>query len=169
LRIRLVDFEGKVLSDKSTDIDIPAQSSAIYSTQTEQEILGTADPRNVVAVYDLSASGQRLSHNEVFFAKMRDLNLPSPNVEVKVGTENDKGPVTTITLKSATFARNVALFFGDLDVQATDNYFDILPGTQVTVAVRGKATAEEVRKALKVVTIVDAERDSGKTNVAMAQ
>jgi hypothetical protein len=61
------------------------------------------------------------------------------------------------------------MFFGDLDVQASDNYFDILPGSEVTVSLNGKATADQVRQALKVVTILDAERDSGKTNVAMAQ
>lgn len=166
LRIRLMDFEGKVLSDKSTDIDVPAQSSAIYSTQAEQEILGSADRRNVFALYELQQNGKILSRNEVFFAKMRDLNLPSPNVEVKVGSQGDK---TTITLKSSTLARNLALFFGDLDVQASDNYFDILPGTEVTVSVNGKTSADQVRKALKVVTIVDAERDSGKTSIAMAQ
>ena len=166
LRIRLMDFEGKVLSDRSTDIDVPAQSSAIYSTQTEQEILGSADRRDVFAIYELQQNGRVLSRNEVFFAKMRDLNLPSPNVEIKVGSQGGK---TTITMKSSTLARNLALFFGDLDVQATDNYFDILPGSEVTVSVDGKASAEQVRQALKVVTIVDAERDSGKTNIALAQ
>jgi beta-mannosidase len=166
LRIRLMDFEGKVLSDKSTDIDMPAQSSAIYSTQTEQEILGSADPRSAFAVYELQQNGRVISRNEVFFAKMRDLNLPSPNVEVKVGSQGDK---VMITLKANTLARNLAMFFGDLDVQASDNYFDILPGSEVTVSLNGKATADQVRQALKVVTILDAERDSGKTNVAMAQ
>jgi beta-mannosidase len=166
LRIRLMDFSGKVLSDKSSELDVPAQSSAIYATQTEQEILGSADPRNVFAVYELQQNGRVLSRNEVFFAKMRDLNLPSPNVEVKLGTRGDK---VAITLRSNSLARNLALFFGDLDVQASDNYFDILPGTEVTVVVDGQASADQVRQALKIVTIVDAERDSGKTNVAMAQ
>ncbi len=166
LRIRLMDFSGKVLSDKSTDIDVPAQSSAIYQTQSEQELLGSADPKTVFAVYELQQGGKVIGRNELFFARTRDLNLPSPNVDVKVGSQGDK---VVITMKSATLARHVALFFGDLDVQTTDNYFDILPGAEVTVAVKGKASADQVRQALKFVTIVDAERDSGKTVATLAQ
>ena len=166
LRVRLMDFAGKVVSDKSTDIDVPAQSSAIYSTQTEQELLGSADPKTVFAVYEVQQGGKVISSNEVFFTKSKDIDLPSPNIEVKVAGEGDK---VTITMKSATLARHVALFFGDLDVQSSDNYFDILPGSEITVSVNGKASAEQVRQALKIVTIVDAERDSGRSVVALAK
>jgi beta-mannosidase len=166
LRIRLMDFNGKVLSDKSTEINVPAQSSAIDSTQTEQELLAGADPRSVFAVYELSRNGKLLSGNDVFFARTRDLQLPSPTISVAVNSDAGK---TLIRLKSSTLARHVALFFGDLDVQAENNYFDILPGTEVAIAVDGRASADQVRQALKVITIVDAERDSGKTVVASAQ
>jgi len=165
LRIRLMDFSGKVLSDKSTDIDVPAQSSAIYATQAEQEVLGSADPKTVFAVYELQQNGKVIGWNEVFFTRTRDLNLPSPDIQVRVGSQGGK---VLITLKASTLARHVALFFGDLDVQATDNYFDILPGAEVSVTVEGKASADQVRQALKVVTIVDAERDSGKTVAEIA-
>jgi beta-mannosidase len=105
--------------------------------------------------------GERvISRNEVFFARSRDLDLPSPNVDVKVASQGDK---VVATLKSSTLARHLALFFGDLDVQAADNYFDLLPGQEVNVAIRGKASVDQVRQALKVTTLVDAERDSGKT------
>jgi hypothetical protein len=56
-----------------------------------------------------------------------------------------------------------------LDVQAADNYFDLLPGEEVNVAIRGKASVDQVRQALKVITLVDAERDSGKTVAQIAQ
>ena len=166
LRVRLMDFAGKVVSDKSTDIDVPAQSSAIYSTQTEQELLGSADPKTVFAVYEVQQGGKVISSNEVFLHEVEGHRPASPNIEVKVAGEGDK---VTITMKSATLARHVALFFGDLDVQSSDNYFDLLPGSEITVSVNGKASAEQVRQALKIVTIVDAERDSGRSVVALAK
>jgi beta-mannosidase len=166
LKVRLMDFAGKVLSEKSTDIDVPAQSSAIYATQTEKELLGQADPKTVFAVYELLQGGKMISQNEVFFARTRDLNLSSPTIEVKTASQADK---VIVTLKSTMLARHVALFFRDLDVQAADNYFDLLPGEEVHVEVTGKATADQVRQALKVITIVDAERDSGKTVALQAQ
>ncbi len=166
LKVRLMDFSGKVISEKSTDIDVPAQSSAIYSTQTEQELLGTADSKTVFAAYELQQDGKVISSNEVFFTRTRDLNLPAPNVDVKVSSQGDK---VVVTLKSSNLARHVALFFGDLEVQASDNYFDLYPGNEVTISLTGKATPDQVRQALKVVTIVDAERDSGKTVAQIAQ
>jgi beta-mannosidase len=166
LKVRLMDFSGKVLSEKSTAIDVPAQSSAIYSSQTEQELLGTADPKTVFAEYELMDGEKVISRNEVFFARSRDLDLPSPNVDVKVASQGDK---VVVTLKSSTLARHLALFFGDLDVQAADNYFDLLPGQEVSVAIRGKASVDRVRQALKVITLVDAERDSGKTVAQVGQ
>jgi beta-mannosidase len=166
LKVRLMDFSGKVISEKSIDIDVPAQSSAIYSTQTEQELLGTADPKTVFATYELQLDGKVISRNEVFFTRTRDLNLPAPNVDVKVSSQGDK---VVVTLKSSNLARHVALFFGDLEVQASDNYFDLYPGNEVTISLTGKATPDQVRQALKVVTIVDAERDSGKTVAQVAQ
>jgi beta-mannosidase len=166
LRVRLMDFSGKVLLEKSTDVDVPAQSSAIYSTQSERELLGSANPKSVVAVYELQQNGKVISSNELFFASTRDLELPSPKVDVKV--EGSDGKVV-VKLTSMSLARHAALFFGDLDIHASDNYFDILPGTEVTVTVNGNASADKVRQALKLVTIVDAERDSGKTVAAIAQ
>lgn len=164
LRIRLMDFTGKVLSDRSTDVDVPAQSSAIYVTQPEPELLAGADRKNVFAIYQLLDNGKVISQNELFFARTRELNLPAPAINVKIDSHGEQ---TQVTLASDKLARHVALSFGDLDVQASDNYFDILPGTSVTLTLTGKSSPEEIRKALKVVTIVDAERDSGQSTVSL--
>jgi beta-mannosidase len=164
VRMRLMDFSGKVLKETSTDVDVPAQSSAIYASGAEADLLAGADPKRVFAVYELSQGGKVISRNELFFATTKEMELPAPTVSVRVGEENGK---VVISLHSDVLARNLALFFGDMDVQASDNYFDVLPGTEVKVSVDGKASGDEVRKVLKVVTILDGERDSGKSVVAV--
>ena len=44
IRMRLLDFEGKILLDKTQDVQIPAQSSAVYMSLNDKEVLGSADP-----------------------------------------------------------------------------------------------------------------------------
>jgi beta-mannosidase len=150
LRRRLLDFNGKVLSTSSKDVELPAQSSTALTTDVDTELLGGADPTRAFAVYELIADGKTLSRNEIFFRQMRDLRLPEPKIEPRWSSANE------ITLTSPVLARHVAFTFGDLDVHASDNYFDLLPGEPITVRFDTKASMDDVRKAMKITTLVDA-------------
>ena len=81
---------------------------------------------------------------------MRESNLPVAKVEVRWSAPNE------VTLSSPVLVRHVALTFGDLDVHASDNYFDLLPGETVTVKLETKAGAEDIQKAMKITTLTDA-------------
>ena len=150
LRTRLLDFQGKVLSTSTSDVDLPAQSSTLLATKTDAELLASADPAQTFAVYELLADGKVWSRNEVFFREMREANLPVPKVEARWSAANE------VTLSSPVLARHVALTFGDLDVHASDNYFDLLPGETVTVKLDTKAGADQLQKAMKITTLTDA-------------
>ena len=150
LRTRLLDFQGKVLSTSTSDVDLPAQSSTRLATKTDAELLASADPAQTFAVYELLADGKFVSRNEVFFREMREANLPVPKVEARWSAANE------VTLSSPVLARHVALTFGDLDVHASDNYFDLLPGETVTVKLDTKAGADQLQKAMKITTLTDA-------------
>ncbi len=49
IHMRLLDFSGKVLIEKTQDVQIPAQSSAVYLSMNEKEILGSANPDGSVS------------------------------------------------------------------------------------------------------------------------
>jgi beta-mannosidase len=53
-------------------------------------------------------------------------------------------------------ARSVYLSFGDLDVQLSDNYFDLLPGETVEIKVSSTASIEALKAQLKVISLTDA-------------
>jgi beta-mannosidase len=150
LRRRLLDFNGKVLANMETDVELAPQSSALLATNTDTELLGSADPAQAFVVYDLIADGKVLSRNNVFFREMRDLTLPDAKIDSRWSGTNE------ITLTSPALARHVALTFGDLDVHSSDNYFDLLPGESVTLKLDTKASIDELKKALKITTLVDA-------------
>ena len=62
----------------------------------------------------------------------------------------------TITLQSPQLARSVYISFGDLDVESSDNYFDLLPGESATVTLKSSATIDQLRGALRIISLTEA-------------
>jgi beta-mannosidase len=160
IHMRLLDFSGSVLLEQTKDVRIPAQSSAIYFAVDKEGLAKRNDPRTLVdlrqsfLVFDLDVGGKRVSRNLVFFDVTHNLQLP---VAPKIETTLDKtGEDYVITLKASQLARNVYLSFGEVNVQSSDNYFDLLPGEAVTIRLKSSATSEQLKAALKIVSLTEA-------------
>jgi beta-mannosidase len=154
IHARLLDFSGKVLLDQTTSVQVPAQSSAIYLTFDKAAISAKADLRRSFLVLDLEAGGKRISRNLQFFGVTHDLELPvAPKIEPTLGKS---GEVYTISLKSPQLARSVYVSFGDLDVEFSDNYFDLLPGESVELKIKSSASPEQIKSSLKITSLTDA-------------
>lgn len=154
IRSRLLDFSGNVLLDQTKDIQIPAQSSSIYLSFATPDVLAKADLHRSFLVFDLEVAGKRVSRNLVFFDVTHNLDLPvMPKIDA---TLSKTGEDYAVTLQSAKLARSVSLSFGDLDVQSSDNYFDLLPGEPVTIGLKSSATIDQLRNALKIMSLTDA-------------
>jgi beta-mannosidase len=150
----LLDFDGKVLLDKMQDVQIPAQSSAVYVSVNEKDTLGSASPDRSFMVFDLMAGGKTVSRNEVFFDRMRNLQLPlKPAIQ---STVTAAGSDYLLTLRSPVLARNVYLSFGDIDATPSDNYFDLLPGEEMTIRLKSSATLAQLQQVIKVTSLTDA-------------
>src|ERR1700723_800386 len=171
---RLLDFNGKVLMEKTQDAQVPAQSSAVYFTLDQKELLASADPKKSFLVFDLAVGGQNVSRNLIFFDTMHNIDLPKFGVSNEVnGTsmktnfssgpriatalENSNGTYA-ITLRSPALARGVYISFGDLDVQTADNYFDLLPGGPVAVKLKtpSSVSLDQLKSSLQVISLTDA-------------
>jgi beta-mannosidase len=151
---RLLDFAGKALLDQTKDIQIPAQSSAIYLTFDKADLTAKGDPHRSFLVFDLEVAGKRVSRNLIFFDVMHTLELPvAPKIEA---TLSQTGGGYAITLRSTQLARGVYISFGDLDVESSDNYLDVLPGESVTVTLKSSATLDQLRSALKTMSLTEA-------------
>ena len=153
---RLLDFSGKVLLEKTQDVEVPAQSSAVYFTLDQKELLANADPKKIFLAFDLAVGGQNVSRNLIFFDTMHNLDLPTA-VHVEKSVENSNGTYA-ITLRSPVLARSVYISFGDLDVQTADNYFDLLPGEPVTVKLKTSSSIslDQLTSAMQVTSLTDA-------------
>jgi beta-mannosidase len=161
IHARLLDFSGTVLMEKSQDVQVPAASSAVYLTLDNKELFGDAaksDPRKSFLVVDLEVGGKQVSRNSVFFDVTHNLELLLPKIDANLTKSGDG---YTLTLGSAALARDVSVSFGDLDVQLSDNYFDLLPKEAVTVTVKTSASPEQLQGAMKVISLTDAYASQG--------
>jgi beta-mannosidase len=142
------------LLDQTKDIQVPAQSNAIYFTLDKADLAPKGDPRRSFLVFDLEVGGKKVSRNLIFFDAMHSLDLPvAPKIET---TLSKTGSDYTVTLQSSKLARGVYVSFGDVDIESSDNYFDLLPGEPVTITVKSAATLDQLKSALKVTSLTEA-------------
>jgi beta-mannosidase len=112
------------------------------------------DPRGSFLVVDLEVAGEHVSRNLVFFDVTHNLQLPAmPEIEA---TLSKSAGDYKVTLQSPKLARSVYISFGDLDVESSDNYFDLLPGELATVNLKTSATIDQLKSALKVMSLTEA-------------
>ena len=154
IHARLMDFLGHVLLDQRKEVQIPAQSSAIYLSFDRVDLSARGDAHRSFLVLDLEMSGKRVSRNLQLFDVTYNLELPvAPIIKTVV---SKAGEDFTVTLQSAKLARSVYLSFGDLDVHASDNYFDLLPGEPAAIILKSSATLAQLKGALKVTSLTEA-------------
>ncbi len=154
LRVRVLDFSGKVLSEKTSDVEIAPLTSRVYAKLPVSELLGSADPTAVYVCGELTSGGAVLSTSRHFFRPYKELRSPKPKVAVEVG--GSKG-MFDIVVTSDALARAVYLGVDGADAEFDDNFFDVDPGGRVAVraAVPGMSV-DELRRRLRVRSLADA-------------
>jgi beta-mannosidase len=73
-----------------------------------------------------------------------------------------------IRITSPALARSVYLSFGNLDVEVSDNYFDLLPGETVEIAIKSGAALEALKAQMKVISLTDAFKNNEQPATLMA-
>lgn len=154
IHTRLLDFSGNVLLDQTKDVQVPAQSSAIYFTIDKGTLPVKFDARRNFLIFEFEIAGKNVSQNEIFFDVTHNLELPvAPKIEASL---DKTGSGITVTLQAHELARGVYVSFGDVDVQSSDNYFDLLPGEISTLHLTSKATLDQVKAAMKITSLTEA-------------
>jgi beta-mannosidase len=155
LRVRLMDFDGKVLLEESHEIKVAPLTSKVYLDWPLKKLTdaGAADTSRVFIVAELTADGKQISRNLAYLAPVKGVHLKP--AQLKVDTTGAKDNYR-IRITSPVLARSVYLSFGDLDVQVSDNYFDLLPGETVEIKATSTASLDALKAQLKVISLIDA-------------
>ena len=155
LRVRLMDFDGKALLEETHTVDVAPLASKVYLDWPLKKLTdaGAADTSRVFVVAELSAGGAQLSRNLVYLAPVKHVYLKPAHL--KVEATGAKGSFK-IRVSSPVLARSVYISFGNLDVQLSDNYFDLLPGETVEITAKSAGTLDALKSQLKVISLTDA-------------
>jgi len=153
LQLKLMDFEGNVVWEKASLVDIPGNSSDDYFSENIYEFLYRKNSRELLFSAKLVENGNVLSENIFFFRPFKELNVPAPNVEYTM-TKTDSG--FDIEIKTDKLAKNVYLQTQEDAGFFSDNYFDMLPGETKTVSLETELSEEDLNEILTVRTLDDA-------------
>jgi beta-mannosidase len=155
LRVRLMDFDGKVLLEESHAVEIAPLASKVYLEWPLKKLAdaGAADTSRVFVVAELTSGGAQLSRNLVYLAPVKGVHLKPAHLRIE--TSGAQGSYK-IRIASPVLARSVYLSFGNLDVEVSDNYFDLLPGESVEITAASAASLDALKAQLKVISLTDA-------------
>jgi beta-mannosidase len=147
---------GNVVYERESRVTAPANSSSIrFEAPLDTLLAGRKANEVVVHARFTEAHGKVMeSHSGNFFpSRYRDIDFPKANIQassvaVREGYE--------VTVKSDAFARGVFLSLEGIDNFFSDNYFDLLPGKEVTVHVTTSLSKADFDKQLKIEHLANA-------------
>jgi beta-mannosidase len=155
LRVRLMEFDGKVLLQEKQDVNVQPLTSKVYLDWPFLKLTqaGATDTSRVFVVAELMSGTTEISRNLTYLAPVKEIHLKPAALNVE--TTNAGGKMH-IKISSPVLTRSVYLSFGSLDVKVSDNYFDLLPGESADITVESKASLDEIKAQLHTMSLTDA-------------
>ena len=165
LRLRAMTFDGNVLIEKKENVQVEPLSSKIYlHLPIEESLIAKGiDPARVALATDLTVAGKVVSSNLIYLAPTVEIHLPPAPLKTELTKTELNQPELVqsgggyrLRVSSPVLARSVYISFGEVDAEVSDNYFDLLPGQSVEIAIHTPASEDALRSGLKVISLVDA-------------
>jgi beta-mannosidase len=155
LRVRLMDFSGKVLLEDTRAVSIDPLASKVYLDWPLARLTqaGASDTSRVFVVAELMTGADQLSRNLIYLAPTKEVRLTPVHLSAEITGANGSYKISVV---SPVLTRDVYLSFGSLDAEVSDNYFDLLPGEKREITVTSAAALEQLRAQLQVTSLTDA-------------
>lgn len=130
LKMKLIDFDGKILWENDTPTLLKGNESKVYLQMQAADLLKDFDKRKLVFVAELDVHDKIIAKNLLYFEKLKNLLLPAADPEIQV-EKTDGG--YRIFISSKSLIKNLCLEFPGVDGHFDRNFFDVLPGEKVEV------------------------------------
>lgn len=150
LNLRLMDFDGEVIWEEASIVEIPANSSDIYFDVNRWEFMYGKKLQNLVFTAELVEKGQALSKNTFYFRPFKELKVTKPTIDYTL-VKSDSG--FDIEINTDKLAKNIYLQIGDEKGFFSDNYFDLLPGEKVLINLKTNISEEKLKEVLTLRTL----------------
>lgn len=152
LQLTLMDFDGNVVWQEASIVEVPANSSNDYFDVNKNEFRHKyrRQLKNLVLLTEIKQNGNVLSKNSYFFSPFKDLNIPTPKVEYAFEKVADG---YTVQLKTDKLAKNVYLQIGDEEGFFSDNYFNMMPGESASIHLKSEISEEKLKEVFSLQTL----------------
>jgi beta-mannosidase len=167
LRLRVLTLDGNPVLENKQTVQVTPLSSKIQMQLPIEERLSAkgVDRASVFAVADLSVGGRVVSSNLMYLAPTVEIHLPPAALKTELSKTGDG---YRLRVSSPVLSRSVYVSFNGIDADLSDNYFDILPGETVEIAIKTSAAEDKVRSGMQVISLVDAFAPNAGANSSMA-
>lgn len=152
LELYVYKLDGTLIHKASQSINIPANVSKIAYTENLDQLLHGEAKEDIVIFSQFTDRKGNTYQNNYFLLKQKEIRFPKVNIQHSITPK--KGGFE-IELESDQFARAVFISIGEQDNFFHDNYFDLLPGKKKRVVVDSKLSLSEIRKQIKINSLVD--------------
>jgi beta-mannosidase len=154
LHLRLLDFEGEEIWQKTIIIKLEKDTSKQVYAQSRKKILQDHIPATVLLKTTLQINDDKSDHDLFYFTAPKHLKLIDPEIEYSLEKKENH---FEIELTSNYLAKNVHLtvpYAGNF----SKNYFDLLPGEKDKVIFSSDISIEKFRKNLSIKSLSDCQR-----------
>lgn len=148
----LISFDGLVLWQDQTKVEIPANSSQVYFRTSIPKDLKTFDPKKTLLrcsfKNELGDQIERLH----YFSKVSQLQLEEPQI-TKIIKKTENG--FEINLQTNKLAKNIYLEFLRQPGHFSENYYDLIPGISKKIIFNSAKGIKNPEDLLKIKTLLD--------------
>jgi beta-mannosidase len=152
LKMKLIDFQGKTLWEKTVKAKLPSNSSSIIFETDTSELISLVGSTKCMLVSTFESGKNVIDTDYHYFAKVKDLKLVNPVVSLDIKETPD---VYSVSISAENLCKNLFLTSTNSEVQFSDNFMDILPGESVTVTCPKTIGFEEFKSGLKYLTVFE--------------
>ena len=138
LQLKVMDFNGKVLSKKTVKGEVPANASAVFHKEVYAD-LATHPTKTLLLMTLKDQKGKVLSEEIYYFNHPKDQELPVAKVLYKVKQLDGR---CEVTLTAKQLARDIFVEIPFQGARFSDNFFDLLPGQTKKIVI----TSDEIKK-----------------------
>ena len=138
LACSLLDLNGRTIERSVVAASIPVRGRFEFGGLPEN-LQSPEKPENRILSMELATEGKVLAENTFLYVPDKHIDWPEPEIEKELA-ETDGA--TVLKLSCSTFVKDLQISAGP-EVRLSDNYFDLLPNREYSVALETSGAAIE--------------------------
>ncbi|HNW91135.1 MAG TPA: glycoside hydrolase family 2 protein [Bacteroidales bacterium] len=154
VELKLMDFKGKVRWEEKRYVNIkPGMNKVIEKIDKRLLLAEVSLHKSLVLSASVFVDDHVVSQNYLYFKKPKELALEDPGISYEV---NKSPEGFEIKISTKQLAKNVFISFENCDsrdIQLSDNFFDMLPGSTVVISAKTMEKPDEIIKNMRVRTL----------------